>query len=96
MGSAFLFVERRAGWREAMGTVVFSAGVACFLRWYSAELVVIFCQVGPNYLVPSSQFLVSVVVLIRLRICNVFEAYRTKSVSHLGASAQVDAPFSLV
>ena len=49
MGSAFLFVERRAGWREAMGTVVFSAGVACFLRWYSAELVVIFCQVRPNY-----------------------------------------------
>lgn len=25
-----------------------------------------------------------------------FEAYRTKSVSHLGASAQVDAPFSFV
>ena len=24
------------------------------------------------------------------------EAYRTKSVSHLGASAQVDAPFSFV
>ena len=60
MGSAFLFVERRAGRCEAMGAVVFSAGVACFLRWYSAELVVIFCQVGPNYfkcLLANSWFL---------------------------------------
>ena len=49
MGSAFLFVGRRAGQREAMGAVAFSTGVACFLRWYSTELVVSFCQVGPNY-----------------------------------------------
>ena len=49
MGSAFLFAERRAGWREAMGAVVSSTGVACFLRWYSAELVVIFYQVRLNY-----------------------------------------------
>ncbi|RNM34600.1 hypothetical protein DMP05_05965 [Slackia isoflavoniconvertens] len=49
MGRLFLFVERCVGRCEAMDAVVFSAGVACFLRWYSAELVVIFCQVEPNY-----------------------------------------------
>ena len=32
----------------------------------------------------------------RLREGAAIEAYRTKSVSHLGASAQVDAPFSFV